>query len=123
MQESKLNSFQQRQLNSRVSSGQSLPSTCHPTTSAKPRKPAAKPPPPKVLNPRNYSGGVKNKEAIVASGAYERTDYKPRPQGSNYFQGTCLFMTKKRSHKIEHNFILVHNLYTSDHLDNKRCYI
>ncbi|KAF6016705.1 C22orf23 [Bugula neritina] len=80
MQESKLNSFQQRQLNSRVSSGQSLPSTCHPTTSAKPRKPAAKPPPPKVLNPRNYSGGVKNKEAIVASGAYERTDYKPRPQ-------------------------------------------
>ncbi|KAF6021281.1 C22orf23 [Bugula neritina] len=45
MQESKLNSFQQRQLNSRVSSGQSLPSTCHPTTSAKPRKPAAKPPP------------------------------------------------------------------------------
>lgn len=81
MQESKLNSFQQRQLNSRLNTGQSLPTTCHPTTSAKPRQPAKKAPLPKVLNPRNYSGGVKSREMIEASGAYEKADYKPRPVG------------------------------------------
>lgn len=84
MQESKLNNFQQRQLNTRLKGGQSLPSDCHPTTSAKPRKPAQKAALPKVLNPRNYSGGVKPREAIEASGAYERTDYKPRPVGESY---------------------------------------
>jgi len=81
MAESKLNSFQQRQLSARVQSGSSLPTACHPTSSAKPRQPKAKAPPPKVLNPRNYSGGVKTREAIEASGAYEKTDYKPRPVG------------------------------------------
>lgn len=81
MQESRLNSFQQRQLNTRLKSGQALPTTCHPTTSAKPRKPAQKAPLPKVLNPRNYSGGLKSREVIEASGAYEKTDYKPRPVG------------------------------------------
>ena len=81
MQESKLNSFQQRQLNSKLKSGQALPTSCHPTTSAKPRKPAQKAPLPKVLNPRNYSGGVKSRDVIEASGAYEKPDYKPRPVG------------------------------------------
>lgn len=81
MQESKLNNFQQRQLSSRMQSGDTLPVTCHPTSSAKPRQPAQKPPPPKVLNPRNYSGGVKKKEDIEATGAYKRPDYKPRPVG------------------------------------------
>ena len=81
MQESKLNNFQQRQLNDRLNSGSSLPTACHPTTSAKPRRPVQKAAPPKVLNPRNYSGGVKSRETIEASGAYEKTDYKPRPVG------------------------------------------
>lgn len=83
MQESKLNNFQQRQLSSHLRNGQSLPTTCHPTTSAKPRRPIQQAPPPKVLNPRNYSGGVKKKEAIEASGAYDRPDYKPRPVGES----------------------------------------
>lgn len=82
MQESRLNNFQQRQLNNQISSGQSLPPACHPTTSAKPRQPARKAPVPKVLNPRNYSGGLKQRAAIEASGAYEKTDFKPRPQGA-----------------------------------------
>lgn len=81
MQESKLNNFQQRQLNDRMRSGSSLPQACHPTTSAKPKRGAPKAAPPKVLNPRNYSGGVKSRDAIEQSGAYEKTDYKPRPVG------------------------------------------
>lgn len=81
MQESKLNNFQQRQLNARLRSGESLPTACHPTTSAKTRTAKKKPENPKILNPRNYSGGVKPREAIEASGVYERPDYKPRPVG------------------------------------------
>ncbi|XP_013393041.1 UPF0193 protein EVG1 [Lingula anatina] len=77
MKESKLTNFQQRELSNKVRSGETLPVTCNPTSSAKPRQPKAKPPPQKVVNPRSAGGGIRLKETIESTGAYERPDYQP----------------------------------------------
>ncbi|WAQ97325.1 EVG1-like protein [Mya arenaria] len=79
MQESKLTNFQQRHLEKQLRGGGTLPAQCNPTSSAR-RKQALPPPkPPKVLNPKNYHHNIRTKEAIEATGAYERPKYEPGP--------------------------------------------
>ncbi|XP_022080355.1 UPF0193 protein EVG1 homolog isoform X2 [Acanthaster planci] len=60
MQESKLNAFQQRQLKEAMK--------------AKPKSIR--------VDPRGHSGGLRKKEDIEDSGAYERQQYRPSPQKS-----------------------------------------
>lgn len=81
MQESKLTNFQQRQLEKSLRAGGSLPTSCNPTSSAKPRQPVQTGPKklPKVLNPKNYRNRIRTKEDIEATGAYERPQYEPGP--------------------------------------------
>ncbi|XP_071129477.1 UPF0193 protein EVG1-like [Mytilus edulis] len=77
MQESRLTSTQQRNLEKSLRGGGTLPLQCPPTHTnkkkevVKPRKQS------KVLNPRNYKPTVRTKDQIEASGAYEKTDYTP----------------------------------------------
>ncbi|XP_033630567.1 UPF0193 protein EVG1 homolog [Asterias rubens] len=82
MQESKLNSFQQKQLQKAMKEGGPLPMRCHPSTS----KIAAAPAPPKPkshrVDPKCHNGGLRMKEDIEQSGAYERQQYRPSPQKS-----------------------------------------
>ncbi|ELU02060.1 hypothetical protein CAPTEDRAFT_165907 [Capitella teleta] len=79
MQESKLNNFQKRQLNKVVSDGSNLPSSCHPTSSAKPRLHPQPRPQSKVINPREHSVQIRTKEEIESTGAYEREQFIPMP--------------------------------------------
>ncbi|XP_038068107.1 UPF0193 protein EVG1 homolog [Patiria miniata] len=82
MQESKLNAFQQRQLKDALKGGGALPMRCHPSTSSRPSAPS----PPKSqsvrVDPRGHSSGLRKKEDIEDSGAYERPQYRPSPQKS-----------------------------------------
>ncbi|KAL3876289.1 hypothetical protein ACJMK2_034154 [Sinanodonta woodiana] len=81
MKESRLTSTQQRNLEKSLRSGDSLPLNCPPANYVK-KQPTHAAPLPKVLNPKNYhSAGLRKREAIEASGAYERPDYNP---GSSY---------------------------------------
>ncbi|XP_022080354.1 UPF0193 protein EVG1 homolog isoform X1 [Acanthaster planci] len=82
MQESKLNAFQQRQLKEAMKGGGALPMRCNPTTSAKPCAPSAAKPKSIRVDPRGHSGGLRKKEDIEDSGAYERQQYRPSPQKS-----------------------------------------
>ncbi|KAK3586063.1 hypothetical protein CHS0354_033185 [Potamilus streckersoni] len=81
MKESRLTSTQQRNLEKSLCSGDSLPLHCPPANYVK-KQPTQAAPLPKVLNPKNYhSAGLRKRETIEASGAYERPDYTP---GSSY---------------------------------------
>ncbi|CAH1794493.1 unnamed protein product, partial [Owenia fusiformis] len=81
MKESKLTAFQQRQLSQTMQKGETLPPRVLPTTSAEPGmlETVGPPPPPKVLNPKNYKGNMRKKEDIEASGAYKRQKFRPQP--------------------------------------------
>ncbi|XP_062613302.1 UPF0193 protein EVG1-like [Saccostrea cucullata] len=85
MQESKLTNFQQRHLEKSLRSGGSLPTECAPTSSAK-KKPAPAPKKEsKVLSVRNYKPVLRTKEQMEEMGAFEKPDYSPLPNTSNYF--------------------------------------
>ncbi|KAI8797400.1 UPF0193 protein [Biomphalaria glabrata] len=78
MRESKLTTFQQRQLQQTLRDGGNLPSTVPPTTSKiNPTKQKQVSPLPKVLNPKVYSGGVRSKNTMEAMGAFEKPEYVP----------------------------------------------
>lgn len=79
MQEAKLTNFQQRTLNNTLRSGGSLPSKVAPTFSEKPRQPVVEKTPLKHVNPKTSKGGLKKLDDIIISGAYEKSDYRPRP--------------------------------------------
>ncbi|XP_033121547.1 UPF0193 protein EVG1 homolog [Anneissia japonica] len=80
MQESKLTSFQQRQLQNTLKNGSKLPLKCHPTSSAKPRQPVTKSVPASVkVDISGYQGGIRTRDEIEDSGAYERPKYLPGP--------------------------------------------
>ncbi|XP_072168283.1 UPF0193 protein EVG1-like [Diadema setosum] len=76
MKESKLNNFQMRQLQKTVSAGGSLPTSCNPTTSARPAQPVQPVQPSARTNPRALRGTLRTKEDIEESGAYEREQYR-----------------------------------------------
>ncbi|KAJ8036817.1 UPF0193 protein EVG1-like [Holothuria leucospilota] len=81
MQESKLTSFQQKQLTNSIQGGGTLPLRCNPTSSANaPRK--VKSSKPKELKLSSGSG-LRTKETIEATGAYERPKYRPNYTKSN----------------------------------------
>ncbi|KAK3720958.1 hypothetical protein QZH41_017823, partial [Actinostola sp. cb2023] len=68
MEESKLTNFQRRQLNDKLSSGQSLPTSVNPTSSRtkQPQNPSAsKKPLPKVLNARHLGSGGKRRKDVI----------------------------------------------------------
>ncbi|ESP04068.1 hypothetical protein LOTGIDRAFT_230313 [Lottia gigantea] len=75
MNESKLTNFQQRHLEKSLRSGSSLPSECNPTSSARPRVVKQTKKPSKILNPKNYTGGVRSKDTMEALGAFEKPEY------------------------------------------------
>eukprot|EP00057_Strongylocentrotus_purpuratus_P026711 XP_011681185.1 PREDICTED: UPF0193 protein EVG1 [Strongylocentrotus purpuratus] len=75
MKESKLNNFQARQLQKTMKDGAALPLACNPTTSARPAQPLLPQKPSIRVNPKGYGKGVRTKEDIEDSGAYERDMY------------------------------------------------
>ncbi|XP_041474302.1 UPF0193 protein EVG1 homolog [Lytechinus variegatus] len=75
MKESKLNNFQTRQLQKTMQDGASLPLSCNPTTSAKPAQPVPHQKPSARVSPMAHGKGVRSKEVIEESGAYERPKY------------------------------------------------
>ncbi|XP_064643366.1 UPF0193 protein EVG1 homolog [Lineus longissimus] len=77
MKESKLTNFQQRELQSKMKTGQSLPTKCGPTFTEKTKEPVVVKAPSKKINPKTYSGGIRSKDTIEDSGAYERPEYNP----------------------------------------------
>ncbi|KAL5018179.1 hypothetical protein ScPMuIL_003901 [Solemya velum] len=79
MQESKLTNFQMRELNKACRDGSSLPIQCPPTSSVRKKVQMPVRQPDKVLNPRNYSGGVRSKDTMEEMGAFEKPDYTPLP--------------------------------------------
>ncbi|PIK57690.1 putative UPF0193 protein EVG1-like [Apostichopus japonicus] len=75
MAESKLTSFQQKQLSNAMKGGETLPLRCNPTSSGNgPKK--MKSPKPKEITLAGPAG-LRSKESIEASGAYERPKYRP----------------------------------------------
>ncbi|CAD5122177.1 DgyrCDS10623 [Dimorphilus gyrociliatus] len=80
MQESRLTSFQQRQLNDALKNGQALPVRCNPTSSAKKqsKQVVTLPKGPRV-DPRKLNSGTRKLKEITSSGAYERDRYNPEP--------------------------------------------
>lgn len=78
MQESRLTSFQQRQLNDRMKKGDSLPLKCNPTSSDDQKAPPPAPVPIKALG---VSGKpqLRSAELCRSGNAYEREKFRPRP--------------------------------------------
>ncbi|XP_071960295.1 UPF0193 protein EVG1 homolog [Antedon mediterranea] len=79
MEESKLTAFQRRQLQNTMKNGNKLPLKCNPTSSAKPRKPMSPKPSSVKVDVREYQGGIRSRDEIEESGAYERPKYLPGP--------------------------------------------
>ncbi|KAK6471602.1 UPF0193 protein EVG1-like protein [Huso huso] len=78
MQESRLTSFQQRQLNDRMKKGDSLPLKCNPTSSDDQK---AQPPAPAPIKALRVSGKpqLRSAELCRSGNAYEREKFRPRP--------------------------------------------
>lgn len=80
MKESKLTNFQQRQLDKTMNGGGTLPLRVPPTSSVREKKPQKQPAPRKIINPKNYSGGLRSRDTMVAQGAFIKQEYVP-PRG------------------------------------------
>ncbi|XP_072890128.1 UPF0193 protein EVG1 isoform X1 [Hemitrygon akajei] len=78
MQESKLNLFQQRQLNRRLQEGDSLPVNCNPTSS-RVSEPTPLPPAPSLRADLFSKPQLRPAESCRAGGAYQREKFRPRP--------------------------------------------
>eukprot|EP00040_Diaphanoeca_grandis_P043209 m.267308 g.267308 ORF g.267308 m.267308 type:complete len:223 (+) comp72331_c0_seq1:134-802(+) len=96
MKQSGLTAFQQRQLMQKMSSGAALPKTCNPTSSES-RKAVGSTPAsknsPKVMNPKNTTGGKRQIKHIQQAG---RDQFKPAPK------------TDREELKLFHQESLVH---------------
>ncbi|KAK1155393.1 hypothetical protein AOXY_G27216 [Acipenser oxyrinchus oxyrinchus] len=78
MQESRLTSFQQRQLNDRMKKGDSLPLKCNPTSSDDQKAPPPAPAPIKSLGVAGKPQ-LRSAELCRSGNAYEREKFRPRP--------------------------------------------
>ncbi|XP_025111674.1 UPF0193 protein EVG1 homolog [Pomacea canaliculata] len=77
MRESKLTNFQQRQVDRTLKDGGQLPLQLPPTSSIRRAKPPKLVTSSTILNPRNYSGGIRSRETMEAQGAFKKSDYVP----------------------------------------------
>ncbi|XP_078388260.1 UPF0193 protein EVG1 isoform X1 [Cetorhinus maximus] len=78
MQESKLNKFQQRQLNRRLQEGDALPVSCNPNCS-KASAPPPLPPAPSIRVHPSSKPHLRPAESCRAGDAYQRERFRPRP--------------------------------------------
>ncbi|XP_029446000.1 UPF0193 protein EVG1 isoform X2 [Rhinatrema bivittatum] len=81
MQESKLSSFQQRQINNCLQRGNALPVRCNPTSSQEPEVSQSSSPPSKpclIVSPTSRPS-LRPAESCRAGDAYTREKFKPRP--------------------------------------------
>ncbi|XP_064604431.1 UPF0193 protein EVG1-like [Liolophura sinensis] len=80
MKESKLTNFQQRHLENSLRKGSTLPLDVPPTFTPQKPKPVIQKQPSKVINVREYSGGIRSKDTMERRGDFEKPDYKPPPR-------------------------------------------
>ncbi|XP_070580729.1 UPF0193 protein EVG1 homolog [Ptychodera flava] len=80
MAESKLTNFQQRQINSQLKDGKTLPLKVHPTSSEQPAPPPPSKPQSARVSVRGYSGGIRSRENIEKHMDDYKPDYRPLPK-------------------------------------------